>query len=113
MARSSPGVGRPRLCRIDLGRNACVVEAKGAPVITVEVIGCMDTTARSVVIREPEWIHSGTVASLWDSAPWLHDALKSIGDLESLPSDWDTYGSPPIPLAAIEGARRLLGALKL
>lgn len=50
----------------------------------------------------------GVIRPLEETGSWVPAVLEKIEGLAKLPADWDSYGSIPLQLTAITGARRFL-----
>jgi hypothetical protein len=52
-----------------------------------------------------------TEICFWDADSWLTDVLQNLRDLERLTTNWDSYGSAPPQLQALQAARQFLASV--
>lgn len=61
---------------------------------------------------ERESVQSDRIIPLGDPNPWLIDAWRALETMARLEENWDSYGSRPLSMTAVEAASRVLYVLR-
>ena len=69
-----------------------------------------DVFVQSSNLGSTQW---SQVTPIANAEPWLIDTLRALAKLQSLPPNWDGYGSPPIYSVALQTASRLVGTKEM